>query len=341
MTTPEEYEKALTALLVDSGRTSARVRITGTASLGTQRATLYVDIDIDMADGAEPVRAVAQIKDDIISSAPTTQEAALLRLAASAGAPVPQVLAATDSLPGIGQPALVTARVDGLSIPRQILRSLTDSAAGDQLAAACGEALARIHAIDTRTLPAELDRLSPIDPYNDYSDRLEETLDELPVPYPAIRLGINWLRRNPPPPAESPTLVHGDFRNGNILVSEGRLEAVLDWELSHVGDPMEDLAYLCMRTWRFGNDSLICGGFGSLVALQSAYEASGGTWRDDAFHWWSVARSVWWATGLAQQAAAFSRGDTDSIVLAASGRRVPELEYDLLNLISPKSSKER
>ena len=55
---------------------------------------------------------------------------------------------------------------------------------------------------------------------------------------------------------------------------------------------------------------------------------------DDAIHWWSVARCAWWAIGLAGQAAAFTSGLTDAITLAASGRRVPELEYDLLRLIT-------
>ena len=109
--------------------------------------------------------------------------------------------------------------------------------------------------------------------------------------------------------------------------------AVLDWEVAQASDPMQDLAWLCLRTWRFGADDRPVGGFGTLDALLAGYREAGGRFRPDAFHWWSVARSVWWAVGLAGQAAAFTGGLTDSIVLAASGRRVPELEYDLLHLI--------
>ncbi len=330
MSTAQAYEEALTSLVVNSGRPSAEVTIVGTASVGTQRTTLFIEI----ADDAGVSRAVAQISLDIISSALPTQEAALLGLAANRGVPVPRVLAVTDALPGIGQPALITSHVDGLVVPRQILRSHAEHGAGDRLAVACGSALGRLHGIDTRLVPSDLDRLSADDPYLDYCQRLTASLDELPIPYPVIRLGINWLARNPPQPPASEALVHGDFRTGNIIVGEGRLEAVVDWELAHVGDPMEDPAYLCMRTWRFGNDEHPCGGFGALPALRDAYESCGGSWRDDAFHWWMTARTAWWAIGLARQAAAFCDGDTDSIVLAASGRRVPELEYDLLNLIS-------
>ncbi len=302
----------------------------GTASVGTQRTTLFIEV----ADRAGPLRAVAQISLNIIPAAPASHQASLLGLAAEAGVPVPHVLAVTDALPGIDRPALMTTHVDGLTIPRQVLRSHTDHNTGDRLAAACGEALGRLHGIDPGTLPPDLDRLAACDPYLDYCDRLTLSLDELPTAHPAIRLGINWLQRNPPRPAAAQTLVHGDFRTGNIIVEHGRLAAVIDWELAHVGDPMEDPAYLCMRTWRFGNDSRHCGGFGSLRALREAYESRGGFWRDDAFHWWMTARTAWWAIGLAQQAAAFSIGETDSIVHAASGRRVPELEYDLLKLIS-------
>ena len=166
-----------------------------------------------------------------------------------------------------------------------------------------------------------------------YVDDLEAKLDALDNVRPAVRAGLAWLRANPV--TEAPiTLVHADFRNGNMVVDDNGLAAVLDWELAQVADPMQDLAWMCLRTWRFGNDAKPVGGFGSVAALRSGYESAGGSWRDDAIHWWSVARCAWWAIGLAGQAAAFTSGLTDAIMLAASGRRVPELEYDLLRLIA-------
>ena len=329
MTTAADHTAALTALLVDSGMTDARVEITGAASLGAQRITLL--IDIHRGDGV--TQAVAQISTGVIGAVAATEEADLIRLAAKSGVPVPRVLAATDHLPGAGQPAIVSSRVAGESIPRRILRALPDPSDGDQLAAECGKALAAVHQIAPGDAPSGLPKLNPADPYSDWCNNIEADLNRLPTPHPAIRLGIDWLRRHQPSGPPSLTVVHGDLRNGNILVEGGHLASVLDWELAHVSDPMEDLGYLCLRTWRFGNDDRMCGGFGSVDALRKGYEAAGGKWRQDAFHWWMTARTAWWAVGLAMQGAAFSAGLTDSLVLAASGRRVPELEYDLLNLI--------
>ncbi len=301
-----------------------RVEITGAASVGAQRSTLFIDVH----DAEAPIPAVAQISTSVINAAPVGHEAAILRSAHAAGVPVPRVLAATESLPGVGSPAMVVERIDGKTIPRHILRALDDGLDGEALARQCGEAMARIHAIPLDTLPPDLEVI----PCDAFVERHTELLELLPSPRPAIRYGLRWLADHPI--ADTPlTLVHGDFRNGNIIVDDG-LTAVLDWELCQRSDPMQDLAWICTRTWRFGNDDRPVGGFGSFDSLRSGYEAGGGSVRLDALHWWMVARAVWWAVGLANQGAAFTSGLTDSIVLAASGRRVPELEYDLLRLIA-------
>lgn len=303
----------------------AEVRITGMASVGAQRATFFIDI----LDGTSTTPAVAQVSASVLGSVPASAEAAMLRLAEQVGVPVPAVIAVSDDLPGVGAPALVVSRIEGRTVPRHILRGLTDEAAGESLARQCGEALARLHTIGEAQAPASLPRLS----HSAYVDDLEAKLDALDDTRPAVRAGLAWLRANPIPEAPI-TLVHADFRNGNMIVDDNGLAAVLDWELAQVTDPMQDLAWMCLRTWRFGNDAKPVGGFGSVEALRSGYEAAGGSWRADAIHWWSVARCAWWAIGLAGQAAAFISGLTDAIMLAASGRRVPELEYDLLRLIA-------
>lgn len=314
-----------TVVLDLSDLAGAPVTITGTASLGAQRQTLFIDVPVD----GVTVPAVAQISTSVLQAVPTTLEAEVLTRAATAGVPVPQVMAVTDELPRLGRPAMIVSRVTGQTVPRRILRQLTESAGGEQLARTCGAALAQIHQIPTGELPAQL----PAPTRAEFLATQTEVLDALPHPRPCVRYAIDWLQRHQPPRTET-VLVHGDFRNGNLAIDNDQLQAVLDWELTHRSDPMEDLAWFCLRTWRFGNDQAAAGGFGSLDALVAGYQAAGGTFNPEAFRWWSIARSVWWANGLASQGTAFSRGLTDSIVLAASGRRVPELEFDLLRLIA-------
>jgi aminoglycoside phosphotransferase (APT) family kinase protein len=148
--------------------------------------------------------------------------------------------------------------------------------------------------------------------------------------------GARWLERNAPPEPERLTVVHSDIRNGNIIVGDDGLRAILDWETSRVGDPVEDLAWTTQRMWRFREDAKTVGGLAGIPTLRRAYEDAGGTWDEDRFHWWRVLGSVRWGMGLAGQARAHLDGSFPSIVMAASGRRVPELEYDTLLLLRPR-----
>jgi aminoglycoside phosphotransferase (APT) family kinase protein len=297
------------------------VRVTGSASVGATRQTLFIDV----IQSGQTTKAVAQIAGSVLDVAYIENEARLVRAAERAGVVVPHILA-TDFAGG----TIISEHVDGESIPRRILRLVEANAGlGARLASDCGTALAMIHQMPTD----EFQSLNNLASSNRYADEMERLLESLKAPHPTFRLGIRWLRRHAFDEVATPSVVHGDFRLGNLLASEEGMGAVLDWELVHLGDPMEDLAWLCLRTWRFGADDLVVGGFGSLEGLREAYEKAGGEWRAEAFDWWIVARTLWWGLGLARQAQAFMDGDATSIVLAASGRRVVELEYDLLRLM--------
>jgi aminoglycoside phosphotransferase (APT) family kinase protein len=131
-------------------------------------------------------------------------------------------------------------------------------------------------------------------------------------------------------------VVHGDFRNGNLIVGPEGLRAVLDWELVHAGDPMEDLGWLCTKAWRFGNVDLPVGGFGTYDQLVGAYEKESGRVIDrDALRWWEVLGTLKWGVMCIMQATAHTSGAVRSVELAAIGRRVCENEWDLLELIAP------
>ncbi len=247
-----------------------------------------------------------------------------------AGVPGASTIAA-GWMPEIEADAIVSAFLTGETIPRRVLRlAPPDTPLAATLTADCGRALAALHSVDDSQLEVidELPRHTELS----YLEHLHDLLDALPTAHPALRFGLAVLATNRPEP-QAMRLVHGDFRNGNLLVNDGGLAAVLDWELAHLGNPMEDIAWLCLRTWRFGHESHPVGGFGDLGRLRAEYEASGGTWDADGFRWWTIARTIWWGAGLATQAASFERGESESLVHAASGRRVVELEYDLLNLL--------
>lgn len=335
MTGPAEIEAGLSELFAQQGMSDAVVSIVGAASTGAVRSTLLIDI----ATAGQIVPAVAQITQSTYASdrrrMTIEDEAALITLAGDAGIPTAAVLAASVNAPGLDAPVLVTRRVEGETIPRRVLRLVeSHDGAGENLAAQCGEVMAALHRVDLKRVPERVERFDTQNPAEAYVASLLETLEDLPDPHPVLRYGINWLTANLPTAPAEPALLHGDLRNGNIIVGpDATLSAVIDWEVAHVGDPMEDLAYLCLRTWRFGSHDLEVGGFGSLASLRDAYIAAGGTWRNDAFDWWTAARTAWWGIGLAGQAAAFAQGMSASIVHAASGRRVVELEYDLLRQI--------
>jgi hypothetical protein len=157
-------------------------------------------------------------------------------------------------------------------------------------------------------------------------------LDRLGEPHPAIELGLRWLAAHRPPPAGR-TLVHGDFRLGNWLVGGSGLAAVLDWELAHLGDPAEDLGWMCVRSWRFGSP-LPVAGVGTRAQLLTAYSEAGGARVDEAtLRWWEVYGTLRWAVICIQQAAVHLTGGVRSVELAAIGRRVCEVELDLLELL--------
>ncbi len=271
-----------------------------------------------------------------LSRIPASVEWRALLAADRANVPVAPVLAAGYS-EALDADVLITGWKPGESIPRRILRSLASRPdRGQALAIECGRAMAALHEVEPKAISG-LPQFDLERPYLSHIDDLNAALDDLSTAYPALRYGIWWLSVNTPEDFPEPKLVHGDFRLGNLLVDDGRLGAVVDWELAHAGDPMCDLAWMCLRTWRFGHDDLEVGGFGLLDDLRSAYSDAGGSWDARRFAWWTVARTVWWGTGLATQAKTFDdhrqRGLPASLVHAASGRRVVELEYDLLKLI--------
>lgn len=251
-------------------------------------------------------------------------EAGVQLRAAAAGAPVPHILAAGNSPAALGNPYLICEAIAGETIVRRIHRSL-DDAARARLLQQCAEALAAVHRADTAGLG-----LTQTDQLTEWRDRLDEMGDTTAT----FEWAFRWLDGHRPPPSPA-RLVHGDFRMGNLIVDDAGLAAVLDWELVHVGEACEDLAWFCIRAWRFGApEQLGAGGLGSVESFVSAYEAAGGEPIDrDALRWWLTLATLRWGVICRFQAERHLSGHTPSVELAAIGRRVSETEWDVLDLL--------
>ncbi|HXO81936.1 MAG TPA: phosphotransferase family protein [Mycobacterium sp.] len=251
-------------------------------------------------------------------------EARAQRAAAAAGAPVPHIVIADDSIAALGNPFLICDAIAGETIVRRIQRQLDDPGRR-RLLSQCAEALVAIHRADPN-LPG----ISADDQMAAWRDELDAIGDTTAT----FEWAFRWLADNRPAPSP-PRLVHGDFRMGNLIVDKSDLAAVLDWELVHVGEIYEDLAWFCIRAWRFGAPlDLAAGGLGSIEDFLDDYEKAGGAAVDrSAFHWWLVQATLRWGVICRYQAERHLSGQTPSVELATIGRRVCETEWDLLNLL--------
>jgi aminoglycoside phosphotransferase (APT) family kinase protein len=156
-------------------------------------------------------------------------------------------------------------------------------------------------------------------------------------PRPVFALAFRWLQDNLPPAQRSHCLVHGDFRNGNLIVAEPGLQAVLDWEIAHLGDPIEDLGWFCVNSWRFGQIDKPAGGFGSRAQLCDGYRDAGGMVEPMHLHFWEVLGTLSWGVSCAAMVETFRSGIDDSVERAMIARRASETEIDLFNLLTGAS----
>ena len=262
------------------------------------------------------------------------EEFLILRAAAVAGVPVPKVHFCEDDAAVLGSPFFVMDFVAGETLARRLLRDAEYAPARAALPEQLAEALVRIHGMDLRDpelafLAAPPEGTSPAAAELARWEGIYRAAT--PDPHPAIELALRWLAPRVPAPAAR-RLVHGDFRIGNVIFGPEGLRAVLDWELTRIGDPMEDLGWLCVRAWRFGAAPAV-GGLCDRERLFAAYERAGGVRVDpSAVRWWEVLGNFKWATICIMQARSVLDGVVKSLELASLGRRVAEMEIELLAL---------
>lgn len=288
----------------------------------------------DVVTAGEPPRPLVLRRDPPGSAGGMTgsgvDEYRLLQAAESAGVPVPPLRFRLEPDDGLGT-GFVMDRVDGETLGKRLVHDEAYAEARTVLAAQCGRALARIHAIAVEDSGLRLPREGE-HPALVQVSQFEQLLDAYDVARPAFEVALRWLRVHAPPSTRR-SVVHGDFRVGNLIVGPEGLRAVLDWELAHVGDPAEDIGWCCVRSWRFGGAGRV-GGLGSLADLLEAYRAEGGQVDEAHVRYWEVFGNLRWGIICLVQTFTHLQGIRRSVELAAIGRRVCEVEHDLMTLLT-------
>jgi aminoglycoside phosphotransferase (APT) family kinase protein len=310
-----------------TGVTSA-VRLSGGASQETW--------SFDIVHPAGNIAAILRRAPQGYGAAPAraaglNAEAALMQLAHGAGVPSPKVLHVLRAEDGLGT-GFIMERVDGETIPRKILRDEQFADARPKLARQLGGILAVIHGLQLPQLP-ELRRMTAATEISE----LERDYRSFNWQRPVFELALRWLRDHDPGPSEQVTLVHGDFRHGNLIIGPDGVRAVLDWELAHTGDPMEDLGWICVNSWRFGEIDRPVGGFGSREELFAGYEAAGRRADSGRVHFWEVMGTLRWGIMCCGMMQRFRLSPEHSMERAMIGRRSSETEIDLLRLLAPRA----
>jgi aminoglycoside phosphotransferase (APT) family kinase protein len=297
-----------------------------------------VDVDLDGGDmaGRHALVLRADAPSRVAASHSRQHEFALLRAARAAGVTVPEPLWCCGDTGVIGRAFYLMRRVAGVAAGHRIVKEPSIGGGREALAESLGGELARIHSIAPGSPAGDalpfLSRSSR-DPGLDRVRLYRGYLDDLAEPRPVIEWGLRWLELNNREAGEI-TLVHQDFRTGNYLVDDRGLTAILDWEFCAWGDPMSDIGWFCAKCWRFGATEREAGGIAARAPFYRGYEAASGRKIDSgAVHYWEVAAHVRWAVIALQQAARHLSGEERSLELALTGRLVPELELEILNLI--------
>lgn len=304
--------------------TSAKIDNIVVATLGGSNRTVIFDL-IESGTSRRLVSRQETYTGEEQAFITTANQFRIMQVVYKHDFPVPEPVFEYDETDDMGN-GFVTAFASGETMPKKIIHGPAFADLRPRLAARCGELLAQLHAIDRNEFSFLENWLDSVDTLAAFRDRYD-FYAEL---HPAIEFGFRWLERNRAPDVQK-RLVHSDFRCGNLMVGPDDVSAVLDWECSHLGAPMEDLGWLCMRSWRFDRPDLPVGGFGERNDLYEAYHAAGGDKVDpDVVRYWEIFGLVRWAIYNIMQAHGHITGARRSLAFAACGRNTCLVEYDLL-----------
>jgi aminoglycoside phosphotransferase (APT) family kinase protein len=254
-------------------------------------------------------------------------EAELLGVLEAADMAVPKVLFELQEDDGLGL-GYVMNFLAGEALPPRILKADDFAAARAALPGQITSFRQQLNAVDINSLA-----FLPEDTAKSQINLFEEILDWQELHHPGLELGLSWLKDHLPNPMPA-KLVHGDYRLSNFLITPTGLNAVIDWELTHLGNPLEDLGWLCVRSWRFSRPDLTASGLTDRQTLLSNWrDVSGEVVSMVDLIFWEVLGNVKWAILCLLMGQKYLSGTDKSIELAVVGRRVEEPVYDLIRLI--------
>ncbi len=327
----EVSEKALEAVL-ERAIADFQTLISWTQlSAGASQQTYHVVIQSGGKETSLALR-LAQPEGAMQIAISLATEAQLMQLAATAELPTPEVHYVLTPADNLGEGFLMQW-ISGETLGHRIVHSPDLEGARPSLARECGQILGRLHNIDWRAQKLE-GALPCVEPQALVNDTWALYRD-LNIPLPMIDYTWRWLQDNLPQ-SDRRTIVHGDFRNGNLIVDKRGIKAVLDWEMAHIGDPVRDLGWLCVNSWRFGNAALPVGGFGSLDDLLAGYsEVNSNAISLEEVHYWQVFGSFWWSVITLQMANSWRMGAVASLERPVIGRRSSEAQFDCAQLLIP------
>jgi aminoglycoside phosphotransferase (APT) family kinase protein len=329
----DEFTELLEAMLRKAVAGFRTLKECQQLTAGASQQTFRIRVGVDGAEAQFALRRCPPTLEGgpSLGQIDLATEAHLLQRAGEAGIPVPGVVHVLEASDGLGNGFLMEW-LEGETLGQRIVRSESLAGIRPQLARQCGEILARLHAIEVDdNLAGHLPEATP-------AGLVQETWDwyqTLELPAPMIDFTARWLLEHLPSRSRR-ALVHGDFRNGNLMIDDSGVRAVLDWELAQIGDPVRDLGWLCVNSWRFGQADLTVGGFGTVAELLAGYQAQSGV---DVSHedlrFWQVFGSFWWSVSTLHMAATWRTGQTPSLERPVIGRRSSEAQMDCVNLLFP------
>jgi aminoglycoside phosphotransferase (APT) family kinase protein len=304
---------------------------------GASKETWSFDVYTETEESPLPMVLRVERSSPLPVALDIEKEFFLIRETHKAGIPVPRPYWQGNG--DLGSPFYIVGRITGETLVRRLHREDRYAAARKLIPGQLAEILARIHRLPLDQgrfyfMPHRAGTYSPASGELLFYEKLLHQLS--PDPHPAIELVIRWLKTHQPPSRE-PVLLHGDYRLGNIIFTEAGVESILDWELAHIGDPHEDLGYISVQAWRFGQDMNPIGGIGQREDFYRAYERAGGFTLDrEALFYWEVFGNLKWAIITIFQTLPFLQGKTQSIELASLGRKTAEVELQMLALIEDR-----